>query len=331
MLSIKKITTLALTVTMMISAVPVTSMAYSSKSGWIEKDGKWYYYSIGVKVKSRTAFDPADGKTYLLDASGVRVTKKGWATIKTQYTYYGDKYKASVSYYLKSGGEVYASCWKKIKGKYYYFNSDGVMEKNAVTVKTIGDPADQNYKFYAVGNNGARITKKGWHKLTRTSYRSDGSKNKYTFWVYVKKGGELVTGKKKIGKKTYLFEYNGYLTQNGIGFVYKNLKKGTGSYYLADKNGVVVTKKGWKKVKYSNTTKAYATTTKSKGSYYVYIQKGGKLVEGMKKIKGKYYYFTPVMQTNYAYHDSAKGETYYFGKSGARKKIVKDRATSLET
>jgi len=309
---------LALTSVMMISIIPVTALADSSLSGWVEKNGKWYYYEDGYKIRSTTRYDEEAEGYYLLDASGVRVDgKKGWVTIKTQYTSNGDKYKASVKYYLKSDGTVYRDGWKKISGKYYYFGYSGAMVKN----ETGGtyDYDISGYRYYLAGSDGARITKKGWHKVSYVSYDYTGQKTTTKVWYYLKSNGEAVTGLKKISGKTYVFDSRGALVQNGY-TVYSD-----SSRYAADKNGELITKKGWHK--FTHTTKTDNTRYKSTFTTvtYVYVtKKDGTLAKGLKKIDGKYYYFDPVMYCRQYWYDQEKNEMHYFGKSGAQTAVVKD-------
>ncbi len=320
MMRINKITALALTSVMMVGIIPAAAMADSVKQGWIEKDGKWYYYEDGFKVRSSVRYcSDKDGKC-LLDASGVRVDgKKGWVTIKTQYSSYGDKYKASVKYYLKSDGTVYNGVWKKISGKYYFFDYNGKMVKN--TTGGVYDIDLGTSRYYLAGSDGVRITKKGWHKVSYVKYDSFGKKSTTKVWYYLKSGGEAVTGIKKISGKTYLFDRYGALVQNNYAAVDK------GSYYdfyAADKNGEIITKKGWHKLKYTSTYDNGRAKGTSTSTHKVYVNKDGKLATGLKKIDGKYYYFGPLMYCQQSWLDQEKNEMHYFGKDGAQTYVVKD-------
>ena len=322
MFNTKKIMTLALTSVMMVSAVPMVTMAYSSKSGWVEKDGKWYYYEDGRKIKSNIRYDSDKGGYFLLDSSGVRVKKKGWVTTKTQYNDHGDKYKETCKYYLKSNGTVYVSKWKKIGGKYYYFGYDGKMVKSASGGEY--NSKTKVTKFYLAGSNGVRITKKGWHKVKHTYVDSySGKKSSSTSWYYVKKNGEVARGVYKIGGKKYVFGNDGALAKKMYVSIY-NSKTGKYTYYAADKNGIQITKKGWHKYSGSYSYSSNGSKSKYTYTYYVYINKGGKLATGLKKISGKYYYFSPTMYSNSSYYDEATDTMHFFGKSGARKYTIKN-------
>ena len=91
MSNVKKVATLGLTLTMVVGMLPTAAFAYSSKDGWVEKEGKWYFYEDGRKIKSAVRYDYSTSKYYLLNESGERVTKKGWTTVKYYYSNYGDK------------------------------------------------------------------------------------------------------------------------------------------------------------------------------------------------------------------------------------------------
>jgi len=324
MSSVKKIAAFGLTLTMVAGVLPATAFAYSDKSGWVQntETGKWSYYEDGRKVKSAVRYDSDSGNYYLLDTSGNRVTKKGWTTLKYYYSEYGDKISQSRKYYLGEGGVATANGWKKIKGKYYYFER-GLAYTDTVIPKNNTEDYNTIDYVYAVDKKGARITKKGWYHFKGTSYSSyDGSKSTFDEWVYVKSGGKLAQGVKKIGGKKYVFTKYGVMARNSYG----SSKDGK-TYYLADKNGVQVTKKGWHKVKYSYKYSHYGYTSSYKGTEYYYVKKDGTLQTGLKKIKGTYYCFDPDMMRNTNYYKDSKDKTYYtkyyFGRDGKCKKTEK--------
>ena len=319
---IKRIAASALTLVMTVGMIPVTAFAYSSEDGWVEKDGKWYYYSDGMKVKSNTVYNDVDDCYYLLDESGVRVTKSGWVSTKTQYSSYTkNKFKATFKYYLGANGKVTFG-WKKISKKWYFFDSNGAMQ--AGTAEERFDESTGKAKLWLLGNDGKRITKKGWHQVKYNYYDNEGNNTTHKIWYYVNSSGNCVTGLKKIGKKKYCFnDYGVMITNSYIRVVDKSGKE---KYYLADKNGVQVTKKGWKSVKYSSKSKFYAYSSEYKATEWFYVNKDGTLATGLKKIKNTYYLFNPEMQVNNVYYKESKDHKtyteYHFGRSGACKKII---------
>ena len=319
MANVKKIATAGLTLTMVIGMLPSAASAYSDKSGWVwnEETGDWYYYEDGRKLKCEVRYDTLTGKSYLLDTSGKRVTQKGWFTLDYYYTYYGDKVKQARKYYLQEDGAITSNGFQKIGKKTLYFYS-GAMVTNS-TVCTY----DDSWKvtaYYYLGKDGTKVTKQGWHHLKGTAYDSSGRKYKQDDWIYVKKGGKLVTGLKKIGKKKYVFSNNGYMVTNGAGC---DMNRNT--YYLADKNGVQVTKKGWHKVTVSTTYKDSDNSSTSKSTVRYYVKKDGTLQKGLKKLKGKYYWFNPEMQicTTFRKNGDEYDTVYYFGNNGECKRTKK--------
>jgi glucan-binding YG repeat protein len=97
------------------------------------------------------------------------------------------------------------------------------------------------------------------------------------------------------------------------------------TYYLADKNGVQVTKKGWHKFTYSEKYTSTGYKYYDKSTYWVYVKKDGTLQTGLKKIKGTYYYFNPTMRCNSTFTKEGKeyDTKYYFGRDGKCKKTSK--------
>jgi len=317
---LKKIAAAGMTLTMVVSVLPVTVFAAKYQDEWVQKDGKWYYYDwYGRKVKNKAEYDCNDGKYYLLDANGVRVTKKGWYTTKKYTTYYGDTIKIKFSYYIGTDGACVRNKLKKIGKKYYYFDSDGRMAANqVVSITKYDEETDEySYSFYLFGSNGARVTKKGWHKIKTTSFNTEtGIKRSSTNYYYVldTKGTIARDCAKKIGKKYYGFDYYGAMIKNGYAYA-KN-----GNAYLFDKNGNQIKKKGWHKITSKQVWKGLNYYETSKGIYWYYVKKDGTLQQGLKKIGKKYYYFEPEM---IKCSSRIKGnKTYIFGKSGAHTKIV---------
>lgn len=320
MSNIKKITTIGLTLTMVVGMLPGVASAYSSKSGWVlnEETGKWSYYEDGRKIKCDIRYDSSTNKSYLLDTSGNRVTKKGWVTLKYYYTYYGDKINKSKKYYLKTDGAALDNGFHKIGKKTLYFYK-GALVKNDIVFPTNKDGITT--ACYYVGKDGAKVTKKGWRHLKGTAYDGwSGMSYKRDVWIYINKGGKLATGLKKIGGKKYVFNSSGHMVTDSAGG-----KLNGNTYYLADKNGVQVTKKGWHKISWTTKYKNSDVSGTIKQTNWYYVKSDGTLQMGLKKIKGKYYYFSPEMAYAYSYRKPGDeyDTIYYFGKTGECKKTKK--------
>ena len=112
------------------SLLTFTYKNFGSKYGWVQSNGKWYYYDkLGnlktgwIKYKDQwyylksngemaTGWVKVDNKWYYLKSSGEMAT--GWAKVDNKW------------YYLKSNGEM-AIGWAKVDNKWYYLKSSGEM------------------------------------------------------------------------------------------------------------------------------------------------------------------------------------------------------------
>ena len=176
--------------------------------GWMQENGKWYYYRNGEKLTSYWL--KSGGVWYYLDAEGVMAT--GWAKDGSKW------------YYFNSSGAMQTG-WQKIDGKWYYLNSE---------MKTgwqfIGS------KWYYLGSDGAMKT--GWQKIDgkwyylnsemKTGWQSIGGK-----WYYLGSNGAMQTGWQQIGGKWYYLGSNGAMQTGWIQL--------SGKWYYLNNSGVMVT------------------------------------------------------------------------------------------
>ena len=313
MTKFKSFASAALTMTMVVSMVP--AMVFAASDGWTKKsDGKWYYYEDGKKVKNTTEYCDEDNCYYLLGSDGARVTAKGWAKAKVKYWIGGDKYYMTYQYYLKKGGAV-TTGWKTIKKKEYYFGNDGIMFTSQYALSKDGK------KLYLLGDDGARITKKGWATVNTFYYTTGARKETKELKYYLKKDGSITTGWKTIKGKEYHCDSRGLLDRDGTFSAYN---KETGEYdlYVAKKSGEVVTKKGLVTVKFSRTTYSSSYVNKTTASLKYYVNKDGKVHLGWKTIDGKKYYFSPYMLASTSITQDNK--EYFFDKNGVLTRTVEN-------
>ncbi len=161
----------------------------SKKTGWVQKDGSWYFYDKDGRLccgsiyykgnyyysrkngKRLTGMSVRNGKRYYYAKSTGIMYQKKWLT-KNGKTYYFKKNGEAVTsaWLTKSGKKYYFNSssvmvtgWKKIDGYYYYFDSKGVMAKS----KWVG--------IYYVNSKGRRTSK------TRVVTDNNSSKTKYTY------------------------------------------------------------------------------------------------------------------------------------------------------
>ncbi len=268
------------------------------RTGWQKLSGKWYYFDKEYG-SMYTYASYVDDKPYMFSKNGVLVEKAGWYELN-----WGDDYPDY--FYLKKSGEMVLG-WKKISGKWYYFNAEltGAMAKDGTTVID-GKP-------YFFKKNGVYYKKKsGWYTHTNVY----GEKIK----VYFNKS-KLVTGWKTIKGKKYYFMYDGTMA-TGITYVEKNNRV----YYFA-KNGALKKFKGWKTIdgeKYYFSKKGYAVTgwQKISGKKYFFGNYSGELyadgifyVYDEKNDNGGYYCFNKkgIVRKGWL---TVNGNTYYASKSG---------------
>ena len=97
-------------------------------TGWKKISGKWYYFAPVKRAAgdyyyrfygmSVDGVAPISGTIYAFGNDGALVSKTGWFSKKSgEYTDW---------YYVKKGG-IAVTGWKKISGKWYYFDMYGLM------------------------------------------------------------------------------------------------------------------------------------------------------------------------------------------------------------
>ena len=212
--------------------------------------------------------------------------------------------KQGDDWYYKKDGIAVTYEWVKSGSKWYYLGYDGRMLKNTVVIEASAK------KVYAVGKDGAMITKAGWFKAKVNNIMTYflGVEDS---WYYVNKGGVCATGWKKLSGKWYYFYpckddafYSGIASAMVMNFAIQD----NGKTYLFGKDGAMITKAGWVSYNYSNF---------SPYTYWYYAKKDGTAETEWKKIGGVWYYFYPdnglmAFNTTITY----KGKSYTFDKDG---------------
>ena len=125
--------------------------------GWKEIDGKWYYFGQDGYMVHDTII-----AGYKLGSDGAWIqgtsTNSNTQTSGNHDSSSGDKEIIQISPpqtsgEYKSGSDSFNTGWKLINGKYYYFSSEGGMERNTTV------------DGYYLGEDGAWVTTKGKSKL----------------------------------------------------------------------------------------------------------------------------------------------------------------------
>ncbi|MCD7955055.1 MAG: NlpC/P60 family protein [Lachnospiraceae bacterium] len=301
-----------------------TGVLYVSK--WLS--GKYYFQSDGSLAVSMWV-----GNKWV-NASGKYTgkTKTGFVTLEGN------------TYYYKSATQ-YVTGWFKVSGKYYYADSDGIVQKstwigkcyvNSSGVRVTGMKKIGS-KTYLFQSNG-KIYSKTWVKYNGKYYYCNSSGVvQMSKWLtlsgkkyYVNSSGVRVTGWKTISKKKYYFSSAGVMQTGVITVSSKLYYLGTDgvlftsgwatSSYYANSSGVLLT--GLQaidgEIYYFNKTTGKKVTNKKKtvsGATYYFAKSSGAAVRSQEVlISGKYYYFGAdgkMVTSTYVYQ-------YYYGSDGAR-------------
>lgn len=172
-------------------------------------DNLWRY----LDSKGEMAINTWADDDYYVDSNGIMVTDT-WEKIRPQYSSNADL----EWFYFGSSGKVVRDGWKKIDGKSYLFDSEGVM--------VTGWSEDG---MYYLGSDGAMRT--GWRYLEPSDaedwYDYSTPESGEMYWYYFGSNGKKYTpatsddsGEYKVYKidgKYYCFNYNG---QMQTGWVY---------------------------------------------------------------------------------------------------------------
>lgn len=256
------------------------------KDGWMQLGGYWYY---------ATNFEKAAGDVYTIN--GIKYLFDYEGQLRQTAGRYGD-------YFIQKDGTLLTSAWyedkaaggwtyygsdsrrvtgvQTVNGKLYYFNNNGVMQKNCVYT--------YSGAVYTFDSNGVGTKQTGWFKDPTDS----------TKWMYANGGsrpdGEVLT----INGVKYGFDYDYRMITND--FQYDNE---TEAYYLFGADGRAITATGWQK---------------ADGAWY-YVEAGGKLAEGWKQINGTWYNFEPYMLHDTMQYDYEYKAWYAYNASGVSTRL----------
>ena len=207
-------------------------------TGWQQISGKWYYFDAEEGFMY-VGGHQIGNKLYLFDGSGAWYTQSGtgWKSIKITFTYENKTTTYTEWFYFEKG--KLATGWRKLGGKWYYFDNGSGMMLSDGAYKT----ADS--KVYYFEASGAMKTTEGWAKETY----ADGAVD----WYYVNSNGTCVKGWKYVNGKWYYFDnewaymHTGFTMINDKVYYFNEsgaMVTGTqtinGKDYLFDENGVLI-------------------------------------------------------------------------------------------
>lgn len=237
-----------------------------------------------------------DGKYYYVNASGKMDKKTGWKKVAGKYTYYvGSKGNVTVKitkgkYYKWSDGQfkkqpVKKNSTKTIKGKAFYVNKNGNIEKKTGWKKIAG-----KYAYY-VNSNGVvslKITGGNYQKWSNGQFKKQ-SLEKYNGKIITIKGKAFYVSEDKIVRKTgwkrvsgaklsSITNPRGYYVGTKGSVLYKETAKGTYEITSVGKVSDKLMKNGWNGSVFVKNGKVQIKTTVTVGGYINVFNKDGKRV-----------------------------------------------------
>ncbi len=203
----------------------------TNRNGWVEEDGKTYYYKNNKKVYGVLNLN---GKRYRFSSSDGHLLRK-------TFLFYNSMQKAA---YVGADGAFVKNTWLTRKGKRYYFGNDYYSVKGAQTINGKGYYFDTKECYmctdvlrlgadgfvYYYGQDGVMATK-GFTQVVR-----DGVTSTY----YFNKQGKSYKAWHTIKGKRYYF-YSGRNKNTGIRVENKTLVI-NGYRCVFDENGVCISK-----------------------------------------------------------------------------------------
>ena len=210
--------------------------------------------------------------------------------------------------------------WKKIQGKWYYFNKDGNRLSNTTfdgyVFNKDGVMAENgwnfiNGKWYFASSSG-KISQNKWEKIADSWYYFDKdgimlSNTTFDSYLLTKSGAMATNGWAKIDQNWYYATSSGKISQD-------KWEKINGSWYYFDKKGIMLSSTTFKGYLFNNSgAMADNSWVKIKDTWF-YANASGKFVQNKwEKISGSWYSFA---QDGAMLADKWSG-SYYLKTNGA--------------
>ncbi len=220
-------------ITAALLALSVFAMTAYADEGWYMDNGTWVYLdSSGYRITNEwkkgadglwrylnssgeMAIDCWCDDDYYVDSNGIMLSDS-WLYTTPDFDRYGDSYW----FYFASNGKLVKDCWKKIDGRQYLFDSDGIMQTGWT---------DDHVYYLGDENDGSMKT--GWKYLAPPDDEEDDdyyypSYDDGMYWYYFSSSGKKYSGEdatdgdyriSKIGDYYYCFNYQGRMQ---TGWVY---------------------------------------------------------------------------------------------------------------
>ena len=188
--------------------------------------------------------------------------------------------------------------WKKIQGKWYYFNKDGNRLSNTTfdgyVFNKDGVMAENGWNFihgkWYFANSSGKISQNKWEKIADSWYyfAKDGimlSNTTFDSYLLTKSGAMATNGWAKIDQNWYYATSSGKISQD-------KWEKINGSWYYFDKKGIMLSSTTFKGYLFNNSgAMAENSWVKIKDTWF-YANVSGKFVQNKwEKISGSWYSF----------------------------------------
>ena len=210
--------------------------------------------------------------------------------------------------------------WKKIQGKWYYFNKDGHRLSNTTfdgyVFNKDGVMAENGWNFingkWYFANSSGKISQNKWEKIGGAWYYFDKdgimlSNTTFDNYLLTKNGAMATNGWAKIDQNWYYATSSGKISQD-------KWEKVNGSWYYFDKKGIMLSSTTFKGYLFNNSGAiAENSWVKIKDTWF-YANASGKFVQNKwEKISGSWYSFA---QDGAMLADKWSG-SYYLKTNGA--------------
>ena len=210
--------------------------------------------------------------------------------------------------------------WKKIQGKWYYFNKDGHRLNNTTfdgyVFNKDGVMAENGWNFingkWYFANSSGKISQNKWEKIGGAWYYFDKdgimlSNTTFDNYLLTKSGAMATNGWAKIDQNWYYATSSGKISQD-------KWEKVNGSWYYFDKKGIMLSSTTFKGYLFNNSgAMAENSWVKIKDTWF-YANASGKFVQNKwEKISGSWYSFA---QDGAMLADKWSG-SYYLKTNGA--------------
>ena len=188
--------------------------------------------------------------------------------------------------------------WKKIQGKWYYFNKDGHRLSNTTfdgyVFNKDGVMAENGWNFingkWYFANSSGKISQNKWEKIGGAWYYFDKdgimlSNTTFDNYLLTKSGAMATNGWAKIDQNWYYATSSGKISQ-------EKWEKVNGSWYYFDKKGIMLSSTTFKGYLFNNSgAMAENSWVKIKDTWF-YANASGKFVQNKwEKISGSWYSF----------------------------------------